>query len=145
MQILRCRSSLGSMPELVKAASRIGGHCLLLSPKAIKTGLGLEAAFELAKRAARRRQNASEKLSNEAMLFLSCGMNFGSALRKVGAADPSDFVFVSQRKIPPKKLACLLKLTACRRLALSRMGKKLGGYFEGELEIEGMALGRIRN
>ncbi len=135
---------MGRMHEVVGAAAKLGA-VLLLSPKAVRTGKELEAAFYLAREAFRAKENVSGKLSNEAMLFLACETNFTSAVRKVGAASQDDFVIVSEGKIPAKKLKDALKLVRCQQLVLTTRGKKKGNYFEGELAVERMALSRIRN
>jgi len=144
MQILRCSSSIASMHELVSATAALG-DMLVLSPKAVRTRKELEAAFHLARQAFEGKENISSKLSNEAVLFLACEINFESALRKVGAADTSDFVLVSEKKFPIKELVKKLRLTRCLQLTLTEWGKKKGKYIEGELAIEKMALARIRN
>jgi len=144
MQILRCSSSIASMHELVSATAALG-DMLVLSPKAVRTRKELEAAFHLARSAFAERENISTKLANEAMLFLACEINFESALKKVGAADPSDFVLVSEKRIPAKELVKKLRLTRCLQLSLTEWEKKKGAYSEGELAIEEMALARIRN
>ena len=144
MLVLRCSSSARSMRELVGAAEKIG-NSLVLSPSAVRTLMELRAAFRLAADAFAEGTNISSKLSNEAMLFLACETNFSSALRKIGAADPSDFVLVSEEKIPSAKLKKELKLLRAQTLSLSEWGEKKGKYSEGELAIERMATARIRN
>jgi tRNA threonylcarbamoyladenosine modification (KEOPS) complex Cgi121 subunit len=132
------------MPELVKEAALLG-DVLLLSPKIVRTGKELEFAFYLARGAFAEKRNIASSPAKEAMLFLACETNFSSAVRKVGAASPDDFVFVSEGKIPSAKLKKALKLIRCESLALTKWGKKKGNYFEGELSVERMALARIRN
>ena len=110
MIVLRCSSAVEYMHEIVAAAERLG-TVLLLSPKAVRTGKELEFAFYLAKEAFAAKENVSGKLSNEAMLFLARETNFSSAVRKVGAAHPSDFMLVCEGKIPSAKLKKVLKLT----------------------------------
>jgi len=132
------------MHEIVAAAEKFG-PVLLLSPSAVKTEKELEAAFHLAREAFAGKENVSSKLSNEAMLFLANETNFSSAVRKIGAASPDDFALVSEGKLPIPRLKKALLLAGCQKLCLSEWGKKKGGYFEGELAIERMALGRIRN
>lgn len=144
MMVLRCSSSIASMHELVSAASALG-DVLVLSPKAAMTGKALEAAFLLAREAFGAEENISSKIANEALLFLSCEINFESALKKVGASDPSDFVLVSEKKFPIRELVKKLGLTRCLQLSRTEWGKKKGKYTEGELAIEKMALARIRN
>lgn len=144
MMVLRCSSSAASMHALVEKAASLG-DVLLLSPSCVRTGKELEFAFYLAKEAFLAKGNISGKLSNEAVLFLACETNFSSAVRKVGAASPDDFVLVSERKIPSVKLKKALQLVRCQELPLAEWGKKKGNYFEGELAVERMALARIRN
>ncbi|VVB99171.1 Uncharacterised protein [uncultured archaeon] len=144
MMVLRCSSSFTDIHGLVKAASALG-DVLVLSPKAVKTEKALEMAFFLARNAFEETENISSKLSNEAMLFLACEINFESALRKVGAASPDDFVLVSEKAIPSARLKKTLFLTRAQTLPLSEWGNKMGAYSEGELAIEKMALARIRN
>ena len=144
MMVLRCSSSARSMRELVDAAEKLGS-ALVLSPPAARTLMELRAAFLLARDAFAEGKNISPKLSNEALLFLACGTNFSSALRKIGAADPSDFVLVCEEKIPAARLKKELKLISAQSLSLSEWGAKKGKYSEGELAIERMATARIRN
>lgn len=144
MMVLRCSSYAKNMHELVAAAEGLG-FALLLSPSAVKTEKELEFAYYLANEAFAAGSNISAKLSNETMLYLSCETNFSSALRKMGAADPSDFMVVSEVKIPLAKLKKALKLSRAQEVRLSQWGKMKGYYFEGELAVERMALARIRN
>ena len=144
MMVLRCSSAVPSMHELVAAAEKLGA-VLLLSPKAVKTEKELEFAFYLAKQAFAAKANVSGKLTNEAMLFLSCETNFSSAVRKIGAAHPDDFLLVSEEKVPSAKLKKALKLTRAETIKLTEWGNKRGAYFEGELAIEKMATARIMN
>lgn len=144
MMVLRCSSAHKNMQELVSEAEKLGA-LMLLSPKIVRTEKELEFAFYLAREAFKAKENVSGKLSNEAMLFLACETNFTSAVRKVGAASPDDFVLVSEGKIPSAKLKKALKLTRAEALKLTEWGKKKGNYFEGELSVERMALSRIRN
>ncbi len=144
MLVLRCSSSAEGMHELVESSGRLG-DVLLLSPSAVRTEKGLQGAFALARAAFAAKANISPNLANEAVLFLACETNFSSALRKVGAADPSDFVLVSEGKIPSAKLKKELKLLRAQTLKLTEWGKKKGGYTEAELAIEKMATARIRN
>ena len=144
MLVLRCSSAFKSMHEMVEEAEKLGA-VLLLSPKAVRTGKELQAAFYLAKEAFKEKSNISKKMANETLLFLACETNFSSAVRKVGAASPDDFVLVSEGKIPSAKLKKALKLIRCEQLTLTEWGKKKGAYTEGELAIERMAIARIRN
>ena len=144
MMVLRCSSSAAGMHELAESSGRLG-DVLLLSPVAVRTVKELQGAFALARAAFAAKANISPKLANEAVLFLACETNFSSALRKVGAADPSDFVLVSEAKIPSAKLKKALKLLHAQTLSLSEFGGKRGGYTEAELAIEKMATARIRN
>ena len=146
MKVLLC-SSEKPLHAIVEAAERLGAPCLLLSPEAMrgKTGLELEAAFHLAARAFEEKSNISSKLSNEALLFLAREMNFASALRRVGAKDARAFVLVCEKNVPLARVKKELGLTTAKRIALSRMGKKKGVYFEGELAVEQLALARVRN
>ena len=105
----------------------------------------LEAAFYLAARAFEEKSNISSKLSNEALLFLAREMNFASALRRVGAKDVRAFVLVCEKNVPMAKVKRELGLVKAKRIAISRMGKKKGAYFEGERAVEEMALARVRN
>jgi tRNA threonylcarbamoyladenosine modification (KEOPS) complex Cgi121 subunit len=132
------------MHEAVSAAGKLGA-VLLLSPKIVRTGKELEAAFYLAKEAFAGKENIASSVAKEALLFLACETNFSSAIRKVGAASPDDFVIVAEGKIPSAKLKKLLKLTRAEALKLTEWGKKKGNYFEGELAVERMATARIRN
>jgi tRNA threonylcarbamoyladenosine modification (KEOPS) complex Cgi121 subunit len=102
-------------------------------------------AFGLARRAFDGRNNISRKLSNEALLFLARETNFASALRKIGASSPRSFALVCEKSLPLARVKKALALTSAKKLALSKMGKKKGAYFEGELAAEGMALARVRN
>ena len=144
MMVLRCSSSARSMRELVGATGKLG-NSLVLSPPAVRTLVELRAAFLLARDAFGEKKNISSKLSNEALLFLACETNFSSAIRKIGAADPSDFVFVCEEKIPIARLKKGLKLLSAQSLKPSEWGEKRGKYSEGELAIEKMATARIRN
>jgi len=146
MILLRCSSSR-ALGALVSSAEALGAPCLLLSTGAMKgrTGLELEAAFYLARRAFEGKSNVSGKMANEALLFLAREMNFASALRRVGASDARDFVLACEKGVPLAKVKKGLGLTSARKISLSRMGKKKGGYFEGELAVERMALARVKN
>ena len=146
MLILKC-SSEKPLNAIVEAAAALGAPCLLLSPAALKgkTGLELDAAFYLAARAFGERSNISKKVSNEALLFLAREMNFASALRKIGAKSARDFVLVCGKNVPLARVKRELGLASAKKLALSRMGRKKGNYFEGELAAEQMALARARN
>ncbi|MCX6772847.1 MAG: hypothetical protein NTV88_03715 [Candidatus Micrarchaeota archaeon] len=144
MMVLRCSSAAKDMHELLAAAEKLGA-VLLLSPKAVKTKKELEFAFYLAKEAFATKVNVSGKITNEAMLFLSCETNFSSAVRKMGAAHPDDFLLVSEKKVPSAKLKKTLKLTRCEQIVLTEWGNRKGAYSEGELAIEKMALARIMN
>lgn len=144
MMVLRCSSDAESVKELVELGASLG-ELLFLAPKAVRTGKELEAAFAMARDAFSEGRNLSPKVQNEAMLFLACETNFSSAMRKVGAASPDDFVLVSEKKITSAELKAKLLLTRAQSLALSEWGEKKGGYFEGELAVEKMALARIRN
>ena len=144
MMVLRCASAAKDMPELVMEAARLG-DVLLLSPKIVRTEKELEAAFYFAKQAFAEKENVADSVAKEALLFLACETNFSSAVRKVGAASPDDFVIVSEEKIPSAKLKKALRLIRCEQIALTAWGKKKGNYFEGELSVERMALSRIRN
>jgi len=140
-------SSDKPLNAIVEAADALRAPCLVLSTEAIKekTGLELEAAFYLAARAFEGKSNISTKLSNEALLFLAREMNFASALRKIGATDSRAFVFVCEKDVPMAKMKETLGLAKAKKLALPRMGRKKGAYFEGERAVEGMALARGRN
>jgi tRNA threonylcarbamoyladenosine modification (KEOPS) complex Cgi121 subunit len=146
MQVLLC-SSEKPLGAIVASAEALGTPCLVLSSEAIKgrTIFELEAAFYLAGRAFEEKSNISSKLSNEALLSLAREMNFASALRKIGAKSAHGFVLVCAKNVPLAKVKKELALTSAKRLALSRMGKKKGGYFEAELAVEEMALARARN
>ena len=140
-------SSEKPLHAIVMAAEGLRTPCLLLSTEAMKgkTGLELEAAFYLASRAFEEKSNISGKISNEALLFLSREMNFASALRRIGATDARSFVLVCEKDVPLAKVKRELGLTSAKKIALSRMGKKKGAYFEGERAVEQMALARARN
>ena len=146
MLILRC-SSEKPLGAIVEAAEALGAPCLLLSPAAMrgKTGMEIEAAFYLAARAFEEKSNISRKVSNEALLFLAREMNFASALREMGAKSARDFVLVCGKNVPLARVKRELGLASAKKLALSRMGRKKGNYFEGELAAEQMALARARN
>ena len=146
MQVLLC-SSEKPLHAIVGSAEGLGAPCLLLSPEAMrgKTGLELEAAFHLAARAFEEKSNISGKMANEALLFLAREMNFASALRRVGAKSAHSFVLVCEKDVPLARVKRELGLVKASRVKLSRMGKKKGAYFEGELAIEQMALARVRN
>ena len=146
MQVLLC-SSEKPLGAVVEAAEALKTPCLLLSAEAMegKTGLELEAAFYLAARAFEEKIGISGKLSNEALLFLARETNFASALRRVGATDARSFVLVCGKNVPLAKVKRKLGLTSAKKIALSRMGKKKGAYFEAERAVEGMALARVRN
>ena len=105
----------------------------------------MEFAFYLARRAFEEKSNISGKLSNETLLFLAREMNFASALRRIGASDARDFVLVCGKDVPLAKVKKELGLVKAKRIALARMGKKKGAYFEGERAVEEMALARVRN
>ena len=146
MLVLMC-SSEKSLHAIVESAEALGAPCMMLSAEAMKgkTGLELEAAFYLAARAFEEKSNISTKLSNEALLFLSREMNFASALRRVGAKNVHRFVLVCEKDVSIAKVKKELGLTAAKKIAISRMGKKKGAYFEGERAVEQMALARVRN
>ena len=146
MLVLMC-SSGKSLHAVVESASALGAPCMMLSPEAMKgkTGLELEAAFYLAARAFEEKSNISGKLSNEALLFLAREMNFASALRRIGAKDARAFVLVCGKNVPLARVKKELGLVSAKKIALSRMGKKKGAYFEGELAVEQLALARARN
>ncbi|MCX8196764.1 MAG: hypothetical protein N3G80_00385 [Candidatus Micrarchaeota archaeon] len=141
MIVLRCSSSFSSVEELVEASKKIGG-LLIISPQAAKTKMELVAAFELARKAFKEKRNISDKIQNEALLFLAKETNFSSAIKKVGAKSASDFLIASERKLSRavKKRLRLERAEACR---IPLWGKKIGNYYEAELEIEKMALCRI--
>ena len=140
-------SSDKPLNAIVMAAAALRTPCMVLSTEAIKgkTGLELEAAFYLAARAFEEKSNISEKLSNEALLFLAREMNFASALRRIGATGARTFVLVCGKDVPLAMVKNELGLLKARKIALSRMGRKNGAYFEGERAIEQMALARVRN
>ncbi|MFA6907290.1 MAG: hypothetical protein WC263_00505 [Candidatus Micrarchaeia archaeon] len=146
MLVLRC-SSEKPLHAIVEAAEGLGAPCLLLTPGAMKgrAGLELEAAFCLASRAFQGKSNISGKMPNEALLFLAREMNFASALRSIGAKDARAFVLVCEKNVPLAKVKKLLGLKSAKKIALPRMGRKKGAYFEGELAVERMALARARN
>lgn len=144
MLILRCSSSAQSIHELVRLGGK-PGSLLFLHPKAAKTAKELEFSFRLARESFREKSNVSEKIANEAMLFLACETNFTSAAKKVGAASAKDFLLVGEKGIPIAKLKKRLLLTKARRVLLPEWGKMKGRYSEGELAVERMALSRIRN
>ena len=146
MLVLLC-SSEKSLHAIVEAAEGLGAPCLLLSPETVrgKTGLELEAAFCLARRAFEEKNNISGKMANEALLFLAREMNFASALRRVGAKSARSFVLVCEKNVSIARVKKELGLTSAKKIALSKMGKKKGAYFEGDLAVEQMALARVRN
>ena len=146
MMVLLC-SSEKPLGAIVDAADGLRAPCMMLSAEAIqgKTGVELEAAFYLARRAFEEKSNISGKLSNEALLFLAREMNFASALRKIGAKDPREFVLVCEKNMPLAKARKELGKVKAAELKLSKMGKKKGAYFEGELAVEQLALARARN
>jgi len=144
MMVLRCSSDAVSINELVALGEGLG-EFLFLAPKAVRTGKELEAAFAMARSAFDEGRNLSPKVQNEAILFLAQETNFSSAARKIGAASPDDFILVSEAKIPIAKLKAKLRLARAQSLKLSEWGGKKGGYLEGELAIEKMALARIKN
>ena len=146
MMMLRSSSRLG-LPALVEAACRLPCACILLSPSSLegKTEVEFVFSFHLARRAFEEKRNISAKASNEALLFFSREMNFASALRKNGAKDARDFVLVCEKRLPIAQVRETLGLKTAKKISLSRMGKKKGAYFEGELAVEEMALARVKN
>ena len=146
MLLLRC-SSAKPLGALVSSAETLGAPCLLLSPRAVegKSRMEMEFAFYLARRAFEGKINISGKMANEALLFLAREMNFASALRRIGAKDARDFVLVCEKNVPLAKVKREMGLTKAKRIALPKMGKRKGGYFEGERAAEQMALARVRN
>lgn len=146
MLLLRC-SSAKPLGALVSSAEALFAPCLLLSPRAVEgmSGMEVEIAFYLARRAFEEKSSISGKMANEALLFLAREMNFASALRKIGAKDARDFVLACEKNVPLARVKREMGLTGAKRMALSRMGKKQGGYFEGERAAEQMALARVRN
>ncbi|MEM2138464.1 MAG: hypothetical protein QW568_05230 [Candidatus Anstonellaceae archaeon] len=142
MLVLRCSSSAKSIAEL---AAKSGEELLFLAPDAAKTEKELEAAFYFAREAVGSGTGISDTMAKEALLFLSCEMNFSSALKKVGASSPEDFVLVSEKKIPLARLKKELMLVSAKAMKLPELGKRVGGYTEGELAIERMALARVKN
>jgi len=147
MQILRCGSDAANVRELVSLSESAGLPALFLSVSAASkmTGAEIEFAFYLAEESFKSNGNLSGKKTNEALLFLACETNFSSAARKIGAADPSDFVLALKEKVSPKKLQKALKLVRAEEMRLPKWGKKKGDYTQGELAIEQMALARVRN
>ena len=145
MLVLRCSSSEKGIATVVKESAGAPCALLFLKPDAARTAKELEAAFYLAKEAFKNRNNISGKLSNEAMLFLSCETNFSSALAKIGATDARDFLLVAENDVPVAALKKLLKLARAVKMKLPEWGKKQEAYSEGELAVEKMALARIRN
>ncbi|MCX8197882.1 MAG: hypothetical protein N3F07_01665 [Candidatus Micrarchaeota archaeon] len=141
--VLRCSSGLKSASELVSRAKDF--PALLLRPDAAGTQKELEAALALAQKAFGEGKNISSRLPNEAMLFLASETNFSSAARKVGVRDPGDFLIVAKSKIPLPQLRKRLALKKARRARLSKLGRKIGKYYQAELGIERMALSRLRN
>lgn len=146
MLALRC-SSEKPLEAIVRSAERLSCPCLFLSPCAVegKSSMEFSFAFYLARRAFEEKSNISGKLTNEALLFLARETNFASALRKIGAKDARDFVFVCEKNLPLAKVKRALSLTSAKKIALAEMGRKKGKYFEGELAAEEMALARVRN
>jgi tRNA threonylcarbamoyladenosine modification (KEOPS) complex Cgi121 subunit len=146
MLILRC-SSEKPLGALVRSAGALRCPCLLLSPRAFegKSEMELAFAFYLARRAFEAKGNISGKMANEALLFLAREMNFASAVRRVGAKDAGDFVFVCEKNVPLAKVKREMGLTSAKRVALPKMGRKKGAYFEGERAVEGMAIARVKN
>jgi len=146
MRVFLCASEK-PLNAIVAAAEALHTPCLFLSAEAIKgkTGMELEAAFYLAARAFEEKGNISSKLSNEALLFLACEMNFASALRRIGAKSAREFVLVCEKNVPVAKVKKELWLAKAKKIALSRMGRKKGAYFEAERAVEEMALARARN
>jgi tRNA threonylcarbamoyladenosine modification (KEOPS) complex Cgi121 subunit len=145
MEVYLCSHGAGGIHKVAAAAERLPCPVLLLREGAVKTGVELEAAFLLARDSFREKTNISNKLSNEALLFLACETNFSSALRKVGATDAGKLVVAVEGKMGAAELKRKLKLTSAKKLALPKLGKKKGHYFEGELAAERMALARVRN
>lgn len=146
MLCLRCSSKLPLM-ALAGAAASLPCPSLLLSPGAMggRTGRELAFAFHLAREAFSGKRNVSQKLPNEALLFLSREMNFSSALRKIGAKDAEDFVLVCEKNLPLSKVKNALALSFAEKIPLPERGKRKGRYFEAELAIEEMALSRVKN
>jgi hypothetical protein len=66
-------------------------------------------------------------------------------LRKIGANDAREFVLACEKDVPLAKVKKELGLASAKKIALPRMGKRKGAYFEGELAVEQMALARVRN
>lgn len=143
MLALKCSSEM-DLHRLVSCASKLG-NCLLLSPGKSYTQKELEAAFFLARASFGEKSNLSDKLSNEALMFLACETNFSSAIRKIGAKRAKDFILVLEKNVPIAKVRKELALSSAKRMALGLWGKKSGFYYEGELAVERMALARIRN
>jgi tRNA threonylcarbamoyladenosine modification (KEOPS) complex Cgi121 subunit len=146
MIALRCQSRL-PLHAIVESAEAHLSPALLLCPRAIegKTRMELEFAFCLASRAFEGKSNISAKISNEALLYLSREMNFCSALKRIGADDARDFVFVCEKNVPLSRVKKALGLISAKKIPLSKMGLKMGACFEGELAVEEMALSRVRN
>ncbi|MCX8194868.1 MAG: hypothetical protein N3G22_02060 [Candidatus Micrarchaeota archaeon] len=141
MLVLRCSSSVKRVEELCRLA---GKEALILSPDAPKTKMELEAAFYLASQAFKHKKNISSSPSKEALLFLACETNFSSAVRKVGAKSPSDFLLVAKKSLPVGKLKKKMRLLSAKKVGLPAEGKKIAKYTEGELAVEKMATARIR-
>jgi tRNA threonylcarbamoyladenosine modification (KEOPS) complex Cgi121 subunit len=147
MMCIRCKSGKNGLSELVAKAEGLPCGCMLLSPSAVKgrTSLEMAFAFYLARRAIFEGRNISNKVSNEALLFLSCESNFSSALRRMGAKDARDFALVCEKIIPLARVKRVLGLSSAREIALPVWGKRKGNYAQAELAIERMALARVRN
>jgi tRNA threonylcarbamoyladenosine modification (KEOPS) complex Cgi121 subunit len=147
MLCLSCKSSGEKLAQVVADAKRLPCACMLLAPEAVRgrTSLEISFAFYLARRAFSEKRNISQKIQNEALLFLSCESNFASALRSAGATDAGDFVLVCEKSLPVAKVKTALSLTFAKKIALPGWGKKKGHYTEAELAIEKMALARARN
>ena len=147
MMCLRCKSNGEPLVALVKKAECLPCDCMLLSPEAVmgRTSLEMSFAFYLARRAFYEKRNISQKVQNEALLFLTCESNFASALRKAGAYSGNDFVLACEKNLPITKVKAALSLAFAKRIALPVRGTKKGKYTEAELAIEKMALSRIRN
>lgn len=147
MRIMRCESNAASVRELVLLSESSGLHVLILSFPAVSnmTLAELRFAYYFAKESFLSKTNLSEKKSNEALLFLSCQTNFTSAVMKIGAKNPSDFVLVMEENAFDPKFRKALKIARAKKIKLPEWGKKIGHYTQGELAVERMALARNKN
>jgi tRNA threonylcarbamoyladenosine modification (KEOPS) complex Cgi121 subunit len=143
MQLYECSSKIDDINKLIKLGRLL--KVIFLEPGKIATKKEIEAAFFFAKKAMEKKQNISNNIENEVLLFLSRKTNFSSAIKEIGIKNTKKFLILCARRITKKKLKESLLLEKIKKITLPKFGKKIGGYSQAEIAIEAMALSRIKN